>query len=64
MTQSQLTRAVARATGESIRTIHARGFGPVTNDFEEREPLVLDWDEMEASQFGVFPQRSRQAALT
>ncbi len=27
MTQSQLDRAVAAATGESLRTIHALGFG-------------------------------------
>jgi hypothetical protein len=48
MTQLELNRAVARATGESWRTIAERGFNlvdlsePVTDaDFEA---LTIDWD--------------------
>ena len=50
MTQLELNRAVARATGESWQTIAERGFGlidtsePVTNaDFEA---LTVDWDAL------------------
>jgi hypothetical protein len=62
MTQNQLNRAVARATGESVRTIHARGFGFMTDDFEEREPLVVNWEELDAQRYSVFPQRARRTA--
>jgi hypothetical protein len=50
MTQHQLNRAVARATGESWQTIAERGFSlvdtsePVTDaDFEA---LTVDWDAL------------------
>lgn len=62
MTQGQLNRAVARATGESVRTILARGFGLMTNDFEEREPLVFDWDQRDATRYGAFPETLSRAA--
>ena len=62
MTQAQLNRAVAHATGESIRTIGDLGFSLLTNDFEDREPLVGDWDELDVRRYRVFPQRMRQIA--
>jgi len=51
MTQADINRAVAEATGEDRRTIAHMGFvqlthGPVERD---REPLVVDWDDLEAS---------------
>jgi hypothetical protein len=53
MTQLELNRAVARATGESWRTIADRGFNlvdvsePVTDaDFEA---LAVDWDAVLAA---------------
>jgi hypothetical protein len=53
MTQLELNRAVARATGESWRTIAERGFNlvdvsePVTDaDFEA---LTIDWDAVLAA---------------
>ena len=53
MTQLELNRAVARATGESWRTIAERGFNlvdmsePVTDaDFEA---LAVDWDAVLAA---------------
>jgi hypothetical protein len=61
MTQAQLHRAVARATGESIRTIHRIGFSLLADDGEDREPLVVDWDALDAERYSVFPQRSPQA---
>ncbi len=43
MTQLQLERAVAGATGESLRTIHGRGFSILPEPSRHREPedLVL-----------------------
>jgi hypothetical protein len=46
MTQLQLDRAVARRTGESLRTIHRRGFGALAEGPRPTDPedlrLVLD----------------------
>jgi hypothetical protein len=57
MTQSQLNRAVARATGESRSTICRMGFSVLADEPLEadRDPLVVDWDEFDA-------ERSRAAA--
>jgi hypothetical protein len=60
MTQSELNRAVARATGESLATIAHLGFVPLTSEPVEREPLVIDWDELDAQRVGYLPQRSRR----
>jgi hypothetical protein len=52
MTQTDLNRAVASATGESIRTIASRGFSlieaPPHDPELSRDPLIIDWDELEA----------------
>ena len=50
MTQTELDRAIAHATGESLKTIGALGFVPLLPiPYErDREPLVVDWDELEA----------------
>ena len=54
MTQQQLDREVAQATGESLTTVRRHGFSLVTPlsifdpDFEEvAQPQILDWDEVE-----------------
>ena len=54
MTQAEVNRAVARATGESVRTIQRLGFliaDPDSElsdpDDEDLGPYVLDWDELE-----------------
>ena len=60
MTQNELNRAVARATGESVRTIAKMGFSPLAAPAVEREPLVVDWDELEAQRVGVLPKHRRQ----
>ena len=49
MSQRELERAVAVATGESVVTIHELGFGladglDVDFDPEPRRPMMLDWD--------------------
>ena len=48
MTQAEMNREVAAATGESVSTIAKMGFVPLTPvPYErDREPLVVDWDEL------------------
>ena len=55
MTQRQLNRFVAAATGEDIREIRRRGFSivqPNNIDFDpepnDLPPQVVDWDEVDA----------------
>jgi hypothetical protein len=55
MDQSQLNRAVAQATGETLDTVSHLGFSiadpqSVRYDPEpsQRPPLVVDWDELDA----------------
>lgn len=51
MTQRDLNRAIARATGESISEIEHMGFsevpGPGTED-DRDDPAILDWDALDA----------------
>jgi len=48
MNQRALNRAVAEATGESVRTICERGFVPLNRIPIERDPLTVDWDVVQA----------------
>jgi len=51
MTQRELNRAVARATGESVSEIEHMGFSELSSldDMGDRdEPAILDWDALEA----------------
>lgn len=55
MTQQELDRQVARATGEPVCEIRQRGFGiadpkQVAYDPEpcDVEDLIVDWDELDA----------------
>ena len=41
MTQADLNRAVAEATGESVREIARRGFGLLTPDPIDAEPVIV-----------------------
>lgn len=63
VTQSELNRAVAAATRESVRTIARMGFVPLTPIPFEREPLTPDWDEIDAKRVGIFPKRRRQGPV-
>jgi hypothetical protein len=54
MTQAELDRAVAAATGESVNTISQRGFVLLTPSPIEREPLVVDWDELDKNRVALF----------
>ena len=53
MNQCELNRAVARATGESVRTIQRLGFLIADPDEaigdpqgEDLGPWIIDWDEL------------------
>ena len=54
MTQSQLNRAVSRATGEDYDLIDHRGFSLVDDESplkdDDFEALMLDWDQIQAEQ--------------
>lgn len=63
MTQRQLDRSVARATGESLREIRRRGFSiadPLdpAYDPDPVAPQVVDWDQAQPGRSLPFaPQR-------
>lgn len=60
MTQADLNRAVAQATGETITTIAGRGFVPLRSGAYERDPLTVDWDKLDTRRPGLFPLRPQQ----
>ena len=65
MTQFQLNRAVARATGDCLSTIRRLGFSPLmsTTPEPEREPLVVDWEDLEQQRSSPSsPARHRRMA--
>ena len=70
MTQAEVNRAVARATGESVRTIQRLGFliaDPEIElpdpDDEDLGPYMLDWDELERERLeGGASRRVLEAA--
>jgi hypothetical protein len=57
MTQAELNREVASATGESMSMVTQMGFVPLTiSPFErDRDPLVVDWDELEQLRAVLHP---------
>jgi hypothetical protein len=62
MIPSRLNRAVARATGETVREIRRRGFGPadlLNPEFDpepdETSPQTVDWDELAEERYALFP---------
>lgn len=57
MTQAELNREVAAATGESMSMVSRMGFVPLTPfPYEQdRDPLVVDWDEVEQSRAVLHP---------
>ena len=64
MTQNDLNRAVARATGESVGEIARMGFvplGPEPGEHDIPEPR-LDWDKVQALRAcACSPRRTRSA---
>jgi hypothetical protein len=69
MTQAQLDRRVARATGESLCTIRSRGFSIANPSGVEHDPepsaapQVIDWDELAAQRVALFLQKGRSLVV-
>lgn len=62
MTQQQLDREVAKATGETVCQIRQRGFSiadPAEVAFDpepyDQPPQMVDWDEVERQRIYVQP---------
>ena len=60
MTQAQLNRAVASATGETISEIRRMGFGladpeAVAFDPAPEEGRYVDWDDVDQHRYGLLP---------
>ena len=57
MTQAELDPQIATVTGESLCTVRQRGFSPLWPvAYEpEREPLTVDWDEVDRRREVLFP---------
>lgn len=53
MTQTDLNRAVAAATGETVELIARQGFGFIEAPPAERDPLIFDWDDADARLLGT-----------
>ena len=66
MTQNELNRSVAKATGESVSAISRMGFVPLTPQPVEREPedYIVDWDELEGRRPIAVFDRPVTAAMT
>ena len=63
MSQRDLNRAIARATGEDLSMIAGMGFVELTPFPIEREPLMVDWDEHDLDHnIAIIPQRRRRSA--
>ena len=60
MNQRELNREIAKKTGETVSTISALGFVPLTGQPFEREPQIVDWDEVDTGRnVAVMPRRMR-----
>ena len=57
MTQAELERELAAATGESLSEIRRRGFSLVEMS---PEPLSIDWDELYPTDRSRVPLRRRR----
>jgi hypothetical protein len=65
MTQSQLDREVAAATGETLSTIRRRGFSVVDAPCvharkRPRQPRIVDWDALHANRTALLPGRGQR----
>ena len=62
MTQSELNRAVARATGESLSTISRMGFSIFVPEEAQDDldalpkPQTVDWDQLDSQRPAYLPQ--------
>ena len=64
MNQRELTRAVAKATGETVSEIAHRGFVPLAEVADEPECETVDWDEQDARRNVCWQPRRKRAPVT
>ena len=58
MTQNDLNRAVARATGETVTEIRRLGFQPLDIEPADPEDRIIDWDTLELERsVALYEQR-------
>ena len=61
MTQNDLNRAVARATGETVNEISHLGFQPLDLEPVHAEDRFIDWDALQLERnIAVYEQRSAE----
>jgi hypothetical protein len=67
MNSRELNRAVAKATGESLREIRHRGFSfvnPAEVDFDAEPnwlpPSTINWDQLERSRSAAYSAQNRR----
>ena len=60
MTQRDLNRAVAIATGESVEMIDRLGFGMLSEAADDPDPQTIDWDEHDDSRTVLRSVRMRR----
>ena len=59
MTQNDLNRAIARATGETVTEISHLGFQPLNLEPVDAEDRFIDWDALQLERnIAVFEQRA------
>jgi hypothetical protein len=70
MNQSEINRAVAQATGETVREIRRRGFSLVNPDEvgfdtepDDRPPQIVDWDSLAGQRYAMCRPDSTHIAL-
>jgi hypothetical protein len=70
MNQSEINRAVAQATGETVREIRRRGFSLIDPDEvgfdlepDDRQPQIVDWDTLDAQRYAMCRPDSTHIAL-
>ena len=63
MTQRDLNRAVARATGETVQEIDRRGFVPLTAGLggDDGAQRLAAWDDFHGTQVGTLPSQQSAA---
>mgnify|MGYP006969462699 CR=1 FL=1 len=63
LSQNDLNRAVARATGETVSEIARRGFQPLELEPSEPEDVIVDWDQVELDRHvSVVDHHARRVA--
>jgi uroporphyrinogen-III synthase len=53
MTQADLNRVVAAATGETVDLISRQGFEFIEVPAIDRDPMIWDWDDADARLLGT-----------